>query len=255
MLTNGAHSTSNPSDTLGKETGLPNRSRRLSRSPHPYQRNKRFLSNLTPLNSAEIERGDASESTRAQDPTSSLRPVGTTYFDADSRTRRKSITSPSTSGTEADDESGGLLRGLPAPPVRQRKGLKAPSAASSPLLTPSYLDDEDRRLVVERQLRHRRSLQSPTVTDEETIKIREKLTRRRRAELLRRVTETLLLGSVACISCRSVPRSLLRRWAKGSPVKCIKKRCEAKILGRTICSCLCRVYHISLVPVQTFLLP
>ena len=230
MLTNGAYSTANTPDTLGKENELPSQRRRLSRSPHPYHKNKSFLSNLTPINSATIEREDATESTRVLDPTSSLRPVGTTYFDTDSRTRRKSTTSPSNSGTEADDESGVFLKGLPAPHVRQRKGLKGPSATSSPLFTPSYLDDENRRLVVERQSRRRRSLQSPIVTDEETVKIREKFTRRRRAELLRRVTETLLLGSVACISCVSVPRALLRRWAKGSSVKYITKRGEAKNL-------------------------
>ncbi len=210
MPTIDADPTSGPSNALGKENKLPNQSRRPSRSPHPYHRDKKFLSSLTPINGTPTRKEDASG------------PNGTSYFDADSRTRRKFVTSPSDSGTEADDESGGILRGLPAPPIKQRKGLKEPSAITSPLLTPSYLDDESWRSAQERQLRRRRSLQSPSVTDEETKKTRNKFTKRRRAELLRRVTETLLLGSIGCIACGSVPKSLLRTWSKGSLVNGIK---------------------------------
>ena len=206
MPTNAANSIPTSPNALGKENELPNQSPRLSRSPHPYHRDKRFLSSLTPIIGTSTGKEDAS------------RPNGISYFDVDSRTRRKSVTSPSDSGTEADDERGGILRGLPAPPIKQRKGLKALSAISSPLLTPSYLDDETQRPAQERQLRRRKSLQSPSVTDEERLKTREKFAKRRRAELLRRVTEILLLGSVGCIACGSVPKLLLRTWAKGSHV-------------------------------------
>lgn len=206
MPTNAANSIPTFPDALGKENELPNQSPRLSRSPHPYHRDKKFLSSLTPIIGTSTEKEDASG------------PNGTSYFDADFRTRRKSVTSPSDSGTEADDESGGILRGLPAPPIKQRKGLKALSAISSPLLTPSYLDNESQRPAQERQLQRRKSLQSPSVTDEEILKIKQRFTKKRRAELLRRVTEILLLGSVGCISCGSVSKLLLRRWAKGSSV-------------------------------------
>ena len=226
MPMNGPSSISTPSQALGKENKLPGQSRRLSRSPHPYHRGKRFLSSLTPINATAPSRTDASEHTRALDPLNGDRSDGTSYFDADSRARRKSITSPSDSGTEADDESGSVLRGLPAPPIKQRKGLKAPSGTSSPLLTPSYLDDESRRLGLERQARRRKSLQSPTITDDETLKIREKFTRRRRAELLRRVTETILLGSVGYIACGSVPKVLLRTWSKGTSTIAITEKTE-----------------------------
>ena len=218
MPTNGADTTSIPSIALGKENDAPDWSRRLSRSPHPYHRDKIFLSSLTPINGVALGKDGILRDEPGLESSSGNKFSGTTYFDSDSQKRRKSITSPSNSGTEADDESGGFLRGLPAPPVKQRKGLKAPSASSSPLLTPSYLDDENRRLNVERQLRRRKSVQSPTLTDEETKKIAEKFTRRRRAELLRRITETLLLGSVTCITCNSASKILLRRWTKGSPV-------------------------------------
>ena len=230
MPTNEADFPSTPSITLGKENELPTQSRRLSRSPHPYHRDKIFLSSLTPINGVAIGKEGSSGLTPGLDFSRRDRSNVTTYFDSDSRRRRKSITSPSGSGTEADDESGGFLRGLPAPPIKQRKGRIASTATSSPLLTPSYLDDENRQLVVERQLRRRKSVQSPTITDEETIKIREKFTRRRRAELLRRVAETLLLGAVACITCGSASELLLRRWAKGSPVNGIRQMIKLKYL-------------------------
>ena len=219
MPANAVNSILRPSNTLCQENEPPGQSPRHSRSPHPYHRGKASFSHLTPINSTATGKEDASEASRALHLSSADSPNGTTYFDADSRTRRKSITSPSDSGTEADDESGGVvLRGLPAPPIRQRKGLKAPSATSSPLLTPSYLDDENRQLVVERQLRRRKSLQSPTATDEESVKIRARFTRRRRAELLRRVTETFLLGCVGCIALGSASQLVTRRWGQGSLV-------------------------------------
>lgn len=137
------------------------------------------------------------------------------YFDANARARRRHSTSSSDSGTEADDESGGLLKGLPAPPVKLRKGLKDASGTPSPLLTPSYLDDDSRRLALAWQTRRRKSLQSPVCTDEETLQIRDKFTKRRRAELLRRVTETILLGFVGGIACGSEFKSILEVWSKG----------------------------------------
>ncbi|KAI4157157.1 MAG: hypothetical protein L6R39_000754 [Caloplaca ligustica] len=132
--------------------------------------------------------------------------ASSSFFDADSRKRRKESISPSESGTEADDESGPFLKGLPAPPTRLRKGLKqeASLGTPSPLLTPSYLDDEKRRQGLEAQFRRRTSLQSYASTDEETLKIREKFQKRRRAELLRRTTETLLFMGIGCLACWNV---------------------------------------------------
>lgn len=125
------------------------------------------------------------------------------FFDSDSRKRRKVSTTPSDTGSEADDESGPLLRSLPAPPLRLRKGLKNESAIGtpSPLLTPSYLDDEKRKETFEASFKRRASLQSHTSTDEGTLTIRDKFRRRRRAELIRRLTETLLLLSFGFIAC------------------------------------------------------
>ncbi|KAL8855306.1 MAG: hypothetical protein Q9178_008035 [Gyalolechia marmorata] len=125
------------------------------------------------------------------------------FVDSDSRKRRKDSTTPSDSGTEADNESGPLLKSLPAPPAKLRKGLKNGSAVGtpSPLLTPSYLDDEKRREVFEASLKRRASLQSHTSTDEETLAIRDKFRKKRRAELIRRLTETVLLLCIGGIAC------------------------------------------------------
>lgn len=138
-----------------------------------------------------------------------------TFCDADNRKRRKNSTSPSGSGTEADDESGPFLRGLPAPPARLRKGLKNETTLGtpSPLLTPSYLDDEKRRQTLEAQFKRRASPQSHPSTDEETVRIREKFKKRRRAELLRRITETLLFLGVGCSACRKVLQLPVQRGA------------------------------------------
>ena len=51
-------------------------------------------------------------------------------------------------------------------------------------------------------MKRRASLQSQSCTDEETKKLREKFTRRRRAELIRRTSETMLIGMVGFIACR-----------------------------------------------------
>lgn len=126
------------------------------------------------------------------------------FFDTDNWKRRKVPKSQSDSGTEADDESGPILKSLPAPPFKLRKGLKDDSkvGSSSPLLTPSYLDDVARKEVLETQFKRRGSAQSHASTDEEKVQIRTKFIKRRRAELLRRTTETLLLFTVGCLVCR-----------------------------------------------------
>ena len=182
---------------------------RLARSPHPYHRQS--LENSRDI----IPNGIKHKGRRA--PLSPLSPiiapsVGSPhsnrleYFDTDSRKRRKISTSPSGSGTEADDERGSLLKGLPAPPAKPRKGLKesghlTASAAESPLLTPSYIDIEERKVVGEQNLKIRGVLRKKGSLDDDGIqKVREKLTRRRRAELLRRLSETICIFIVGYIT-------------------------------------------------------
>ena len=179
----------------GKENARPRKSHRWSRSPHPYHRQKERITD------AALEIKDLTDRNDNKIPSTSSKTEG-----AREHNETQIRSSPSDSGTEADDESGVVLKGLPAPPVRWRKGLRSIDGkeTASPLLTPSYLDDEDRRLALERQLRLYGGFKSPLSTDDETRKIRSKFKRRRRAELLRRVLETAILAFVGIVSygCR-----------------------------------------------------
>lgn len=204
-----------------REGIAPTQGLRLSRSPHPYHR--RY--------SPGRHHDQISSSQKFNKPNSSQRPryltasplkenehKGEQYDDPRSWKRRKSSTSPSDSATEADDESGGVLRGLPAPPLRLRKGIKDSRGQNtrSPLLTPTYLDENEPKFSMEWQSRRRDSFQSPTLTDEERSRIQVKFARRRRAEFLKRLSETVLLGSVGCIACGRESGSLCRTWWRGN---------------------------------------
>lgn len=179
-----------------KENLPPHRPIRGSRSPHPYHRRKGTITDA-----ALITRSTSFQGNKLPLITGLDRQEGHNL----SRDERHRSTSPSDSGTEADDESGVVLKSLPAPPIRWRKGLRTfdGKETASPLLTPSYLDDEDKRLAVECELNLHTKLRSPSLTDEGNIKIREKFSQRRRAELLRRISETALLGFVGLVSYNS----------------------------------------------------
>ena len=200
------------------ENTPPNRAPRLSRSPHPYSKQKSDVlqddrSTTAYLRKALVNPADTESILKSEKNEH-------TYFDADHRKRRKLSFSPSDSGTEADDERGRTsLLGLPAPPVRPRKGLKGPhgSDTDSPLLTPSYLDAESRRLDSKAQKKRRGSLQSQSCTDEETTRLRQKFKQRRRAELIRRVSETMLMGAIGLIVCGKDSGWLSRLWVRGYP--------------------------------------
>ena len=187
----------------GNEGSSQERPQRLSRSPHPYH-----------LPGASFSQDDGIIGSYPS-PSSALTPVSSepplshndAYFDADHRKRRKVNETPSDSGTEADDEKGAFLLGLPAPPLRPRKGLKDRGGVTSPLLTPSYLDDDRHKAALEAGNRRRTSLQGHRI-DEETVKLREKFTRQRRAELKRRVTETILLLTVCYVATQGHRRQL-----------------------------------------------
>ena len=192
------------------ENIAPGQAQRLSRSPHPYHRQRNALRyndvdtlQLSPVQGQTQKIGHQGE--------------GATYFDADHRKRRKQTSSPSDSGTEADDERGNILLGLPAPPNRLRKGLKGASNSetASPLLTPSYLDQETRRLEHKGQSSRRASVQSRICTEGETAKLKEKFTQRRRAELIRRTSETILIGVVGFTACFRVLGGLLHVYYDG----------------------------------------
>ena len=188
--------------------GRPVQSINRERSPHPYHRRALWSTGShhdgTDLSSI-LPTPSSSTSERA----------GLTYGGS-----RHGNASPksSESGTEADDESTGFLKGLPAPPARPRKGLRDArgpglDGAASPLMTPSLLNTESKTLVAYRQ--KRLGSASPQETDEERRKIKEKFTKRKRAELIRRTFETFILCAVGLIACyRREAATVASRWGR-----------------------------------------
>ncbi|KAF2710576.1 hypothetical protein K504DRAFT_466984 [Pleomassaria siparia CBS 279.74] len=170
------------------------------RSPHPYHRRR------GPSSQTHTFAGTSStQLTRAL-----VNPSNRTISDEDGRKRRKRSQSLSESGTEADDEGYGFIKALPAPPIRPRKGLRDPRGSgidggASPLLTSSQLDEEARRFSAEFLTSARggaRGVGEPSLTDEEAKKARQKYLKRRRNELVRRTTETALLGVIGALAVK-----------------------------------------------------
>ena len=196
----------------GKENFLHFTKQRLSRSPHPYHRNRESLDRSVQEDTLGIAETNLKPGGSIDDNRNLS--IGINTLNGAWRANR----SIDDSGTDADDESGPILQSLPAPPLKWRKGLRQQDGqvTPSPLLTPSCLDDDDRRLALERQILSLTGKQSPTSTDNETRKIREKFSKRRRAELLRRITECLLLSFVGYISIIRRIQSSSAIWQPGT---------------------------------------
>ncbi|KAB5563195.1 hypothetical protein GE09DRAFT_773523 [Coniochaeta sp. 2T2.1] len=139
----------------------------LSRSPHPYHRNKSEL--LVP---SDILVHKAATPVRNTSDATGL-------FSQES-------TPASESGTEADDEH--FLKRLPAPKARLHKGLRGQneplSGTSTPLASPALCDQATATLIIPPRLRLDGSRRSKG----------EKI--RRRKEIVRRSAEVLLLASL-----------------------------------------------------------
>lgn len=178
--------------------------KRLSRSPHPYHRQQFEL----PYSSEQIN------SNVPQAPTPSL---PTQLDDNEGRTDiRQSLAgyrdSNSDSGTEADDEH--FLKGLPAPKSRPHKGLRnadgSVSNSPSPLLSPAILDDEIQNIS---GFIRKGPATSAAQNEEDASRAVKWLQRKRRVEIVRRVTEAGILvfvGGVLCLN-REV-RDVLGLW-------------------------------------------
>ncbi|KAF2480972.1 hypothetical protein BDY17DRAFT_300504 [Neohortaea acidophila] len=105
----------------------------------------------------------------------------------------------SDSGTEADDERPHLIKALPAPHLRPRKGLKTGERDADVLLTPSQLDDDGRRLG---QGYFKRSTLERTWSKEEHDAEQERLLKVRLAEFIRRSAEVALMAVIVlCVLC------------------------------------------------------
>lgn len=171
----------------------------FSRSRHQYYHHSIGFSGSSAGQSADqLEQAPTQQLHPEQDGISQH---GSDYFNADTRKRPKQLTSPSASGTEADDERPPFLKGLPAPPLRPKKGLKDVKSTGfgpfqSPYLTPSYLDVDPRSLPTGTRAKKQGPEKEQAFEVGEAKRIQEKNTKRRRAEFARRILETSLLGGV-----------------------------------------------------------
>jgi dolichol kinase len=151
-------------------------SRSFSRSPHPYHRRSASL-------------------VAAEATTRSIKVRDGSF----------ASTSPSScdSGTEADDERGnGFLKELPAPPLRARKGLRGSTPTDrtpgiSPLPTPPILKSDKWTFPIHQSAA---VVSTASEKDLEIQKAREKYTKRKRSEIIRRTIEVLLLLAVGIVT-------------------------------------------------------
>lgn len=186
---------------------------RLSRSPHPYHHRRigPFSNSSEGLLNPRSQGHDA-DRVRVRSPAGSDR-GDVAPDDADGRgrgrlRRRESsiFVSESGSGSEADDESSSFLKGLPAPPMVPRKGLRVPGQENgpSPLATPRLLSSGHRTLSAE--FASGRGDRGGGLRQEESIadarRRAEWVRRRRRAEQLRRATEVALVASLGWLIVR-----------------------------------------------------
>jgi hypothetical protein len=181
--------------------------RKLSRSPHPYHRQR-------------FEIRDASE--RLEFPSANKTPPRSKYNTDDESIDRTPLSAgycestPSDSGTEADDEH--FLKGLPAPKSRPHKGLRAldgVSASPSPLPSPALLETDLKKAL---GYLPKTSATSTSVSRENAIrKAADKIRNRRKVEIVRRASETGILGFVAGLLCiHPEVRNLIWLWRRGN---------------------------------------
>jgi hypothetical protein len=188
------------------------------RSPHPYHRRQHELRAAQP---------SSASSSNDLSPTTGLTSQGT-VSDEDDRRRRRVSQSPSESGTEADDEGYGFVKALPAPPSRPRKGLRDVRGSgrdgdATPLLTPSQVDEEGRQLSMQyfQPRKEGPRTGAPSPTDDEAKAARQKYLKRRRNEVVRRTTETALLGVIGMLAvngCKCWEKLL--QWHRGLSTLC-----------------------------------
>lgn len=196
------------------------------RSPHPYHRRQHDLRTT-----------EASSESSSYDPSrTSLHPSHNPPSDEDDRKRRKTSQSPSESGTEADDEGYSFVKALPAPPLRPRKGLRNARGAeldgdATPLLTPSQVDEEGRKLSGQYFQRRKEGSRSggASPTDDEAKAARQKYLKRRRNEVVRRTTETALLGVIGILAVSGCDCwEKLLHWHRG---RCMLHNLHSKAKG------------------------
>ncbi|KAJ9645334.1 dolichol kinase [Coniosporium tulheliwenetii] len=185
----------------------------FTRSPHPYHRHRVNKSTDKPTSDELSRHNDtppAASSPSQSDPEVPVAAQG------NGKSRRNDSATPSESGTEADDEGYGFIKALPAPPIKPRKGLRDIRGANldgtpSPLLTPSQLDNQGRNFSQD-FLRAIKKSETIALSDDEARAARAKYIKRRRAEVVRRLSEIALLGTIGglILSDETVWRSSAR---------------------------------------------
>jgi hypothetical protein len=184
--------------------------RNLSRSPHPYHRQKAELPH------ARLKPSATFPSIQSFGPTRATSEEDLGQSQATYRGNRLSARSTeSDSGTEADDEH--FLKGLPAPKWRPHKGLRGGDATfsgtSSPVMTPGILNETSSKGA---DYLIRGSAAARRVSEDDAGKAADKFRKRRRAELRRRFIEVTLLIAVGGIVVSSHDVRLeLRKWKSG----------------------------------------
>lgn len=192
-----------PNALFGHDTEDKDELRTLSRSPHPYHHLNTELPHpahrivYRPSNPTSTPPKDSSaESSRTPSPFPSF---------------TKDSSQGSDSGTEADDEH--FLKGLPAPKVRLHKGLRGRneiiSGASTPLFSPENQEDDD---AAKRQAQRA-----------EKLRFWEDRNYRRTKELIRRVSEFIIVGSLfAVVRANPKVKPILSAWSQG--MRCVPLR-------------------------------
>ncbi|KAK6219975.1 cytidylyltransferase [Colletotrichum tabaci] len=185
-----------PNALFGHDTEENDEIRTLSRSPHPYHHLNTELPHpahrlvYRPANATPTPpRTSSADSSRTPSPFPSF---------------TKDSSQGSDSGTEADDEH--FLKGLPAPKVRLHKGLRGRnevlSGASTPLFSPDQEEDAlQRRKEKEDRKEARRFLNDRNY--------------RRTKELIRRVSEFVIVGSLfAVVRSNPTVRPIFSAWSR-----------------------------------------
>ncbi|KAK1025162.1 dolichol kinase [Friedmanniomyces endolithicus] len=184
-----------------EDSGHDSPPRRISRTPRPYHHDGLEVRQDTDNSGHEPypSRGDVVPE-QGRDRLAPASSSSTSLFhDKHARSGQGSVAA-SESGTEADDERPSFVRALPPATTRPRKGLKTGEKSEDALLTPSQLDDEERRL--ERGYFDIKKVSGSTARDHEERAEQEKLLRRRLGEFARRTSEVALMGVIiACVLC------------------------------------------------------
>ena len=182
----------------------------LSRSPHPYRRK-----------SISLKRQDA--------------PSSSTDVPSSDAARSSGSDNAEDQALEADDEKGRLLR-LPAPPLRGRKGLRGtddPSVELTPLISPAPTPTNEQG---DFDFNSQGQDEKTALARKEKDELYTKYVKRRRAEIARRLTETLLLAAIGMLSSLDHTTSASTLILKFDP-GLLKWRYEVICFVGILCGC------------------